>query len=198
MKRVELSTEEAALLHEITAQHEPSPEKYGESLIYDSTPYHRTFAVIDPVSKELTRLGPIEEAVVRLQFDYGLTPSQAREAVGRAFSSLNAPIPLQPIRMMASEESITDSRLTRVAMDLAAELGHSKVLGDEEICGVLASIAQRAQRIVEMTETGVDEFRRAASTYRGNDRRELSTLLTGLDALLAGVQSCTSEIFDDE
>lgn len=207
-RSTELEPNEQALLAELgfVATSEPSGEKHGQLLVYDST-YH-VYTLLDTTSddEQVTELGPIETAVYRLQIEHGLTPSQAREAVTRASQSFNMPINLMTVRRTAGDGFPTegemrdidvDPRLIRTAEAVVDSLGIGMVIPDEEVLRTASQIAERGREIMDTIETGFDQFRSVLASYQGKERERLVKQLSGIRDLMAGVSGLVTQGFGE-
>lgn len=208
-RSIELESNEQELLAELgfVATSEPSGEKHGQSIVYDSV-YH-VYTLIDTTADEdqVTELGPIETAVWRLQTDHGLTPSQAREAVTRASQSFNMPINLMTVRRTAGDGLPTegessfgptvDPRLIRSAAAMADSLGIEMVIPDEEVLRTASEISDSGRQIMNTIESGIDQFRSVLASYKGPDRARLVKQLSGLRDLMAGISGLVTQGFGE-
>jgi hypothetical protein len=70
-------------------------------LYYNSTGWPKTFTLVT-VDDEVIDLGQMTPAMLKLQHEYELTESQAREAVLRAINCRGAPVCLDNVKRMAS------------------------------------------------------------------------------------------------
>lgn len=71
-------------------------------LYYDSAGWPKYFMLVK--EGEVIKLGQMTETMLKLQHEYGLTESQAREAVLRAINCRGAEVCLDNVKRMASSE----------------------------------------------------------------------------------------------
>lgn len=69
-------------------------------LYYNSTGWPKTFTLVK--DEEVIDLGQMTPAMLKLQHEYDLTESQAREAVLRAINCRGAPVCLDNVKRMAA------------------------------------------------------------------------------------------------
>jgi hypothetical protein len=176
---------------EFVAQYEPTPEKYGTQLYYDST-YH-TYLVEDhrTASEEggptIIELGPIGSAMRTLQHRFGMSRGQAREAVTRAFSNFNDGINLEWVRRVASKDetqNLASPAFERVIAS-ATDLGHEG--DDEDILRSAASMGQIGERIATLVASRLTDLRALVADLDDAEKAEVSRQVSGLEALLEGV-----------
>jgi len=195
MKPEKKSVDVGASLHK-KAQGEPSPEQYGQLLYYDST--YKIFTLVDTRAEEgerMTTLGPIGETALSLQHEYGLTHTQADEAVGRAFHNLNSPINLDWVRRTAQAQA-EDTEAVEALSEISLVLGDEAPEKDEDLIVAAAKVAEEAQKIASLVENGLTGFRWSLSAASDSERKDVGRQIKGFHRILAATREILAQGFE--